>query len=254
MPSKEFYLTLVAGHFFYKMDKGQGFIYLNRKILSWEWYDDINTCRLFIHCLLKANHTNAKWHGHNIERGEFITSISKLSEELNTSSQSIRTSLKKLKKTKELTSKSTNKFTAIKVVNYSDYQCQKISTNKQTQNEQQTTNKRLTTNNNDNNNNNDNIKNKQKDFEEFWQKYDSKKSKKTAFKAYEKALKSASHKEILEGLQRFVNTRNPDKTYWKHPATWLNQECWSDEYSQEQNQQEQKPDSFLNYLIRQEGL
>ena len=30
------------------------YIKLSRKILDWEWYGNINTCRVFIHMLLKA--------------------------------------------------------------------------------------------------------------------------------------------------------------------------------------------------------
>lgn len=33
----------------------EGFIKISRKILDWEWYTDINTKTLFLHCLLKAN-------------------------------------------------------------------------------------------------------------------------------------------------------------------------------------------------------
>ena len=32
-----------------------GFIKLHRKILKWEWYDEPNTMRLFIHLLLTAS-------------------------------------------------------------------------------------------------------------------------------------------------------------------------------------------------------
>lgn len=40
----------------------EGFINLHRKILDWEWYDDINVFRVFTHLLLTVNWTPAKWH------------------------------------------------------------------------------------------------------------------------------------------------------------------------------------------------
>ena len=38
----------------------EGFINLHRKILDWEWYDDINVFRVFTHLLLTVNWTPAK--------------------------------------------------------------------------------------------------------------------------------------------------------------------------------------------------
>jgi len=100
----------------------EGWISLHRKMVTWEWYNDPNTLRLFLHCLLKANHTDKKWRGVEIERGSFVTSYGKLSKELELSVQNIRTSIANLKLTGELTSKSTSKNTVIKVVNYGLHQ------------------------------------------------------------------------------------------------------------------------------------
>ncbi len=62
-------------------------------------------------------------------------------------------------------------------------------------------------------------------FNEFWTQYPKKVAKKTALKAYEKALKSASHEEIMTGLAKY----KPDPKYICNPATWLNQGRWEDE-------------------------
>lgn len=61
---------------------GNGWIKLHRKLLEWEWYDDSNAFRLFIHCLLKSNHEERQWRGIVINRGEFVTSQESLSKEL----------------------------------------------------------------------------------------------------------------------------------------------------------------------------
>lgn len=137
----------------------QGYIKLFRQIVDWEWYDDIPTCRLFIHLLLKVNHTDRNWKGKKIERGSCITSFASLSTETKLSVEQIKRALKNLQKTGEIKKISTNQNTLIIVTKYDDYQCFANVDNKQTTNEQhednmqktsgqQTDNKRTTTNNN----------------------------------------------------------------------------------------------------------
>lgn len=138
----------------------QGYIKLFRQIVDWEWYDDIPTCRLFIHLLLKVNHVDRNWQGKKIERGSCITSFASLNAETKLSVEQIKRALKNLQKTGEIKKISTNQNTLIIVTKYDDYQCFTNVDNKQTTNEQQTDNKRTTTNNNvkniknDKNNNN----------------------------------------------------------------------------------------------------
>lgn len=131
------------------MPMKEKWIKLHSKFLNWEWYHDKNTKILFIHCLLKANWKDGKFEGIEIPRGSFVTSRKKLAEELEISEQSVRTSIDKLKSTNEITTKATNKFTIVTVVNYEEYQKkQEISTNGITNvplNEQPTANQQLTT-------------------------------------------------------------------------------------------------------------
>lgn len=98
------------------------YIKLNRKILTWEWYSDPCTRDLFIHCLLKANWKDGSWQGITYKRGEFITSISSLAQELNFSMQNIRTALRHLKLTGELTDRKEGKSRIITVIKYNEYQ------------------------------------------------------------------------------------------------------------------------------------
>ena len=98
------------------------FIKLYRGLLDWEWYSDVNTKTVFIHCLIKANWEDKKWRGLLIKRGQFYTSIGNLSNELNLSNKQIRLSLDKLKSTKELDIKGANKGTMITICKYDDYQ------------------------------------------------------------------------------------------------------------------------------------
>jgi hypothetical protein len=154
----------------------QGWIQLHRSFLEWEWYECPNTSRLFIHCLLKANHKDKKWRGTIIKRGSFLTSRESLSTETGLSQQNIRTCISKLKSTGELTSKSTSKSTMITICKYDTYQNLCDDTNQQLTseltNDKPATNQRLTTTNNDNNiKNEEKRERKREHFEEVTKKY-----------------------------------------------------------------------------------
>lgn len=110
----------------------EAFIKIHKKMLKWEWYHDTNTFRLFMHCLLKANWQDCTWRGVELKRGQFVTSLSKLSTETGLSVHQIRGSLDALKMTGELTSKTTNKFRIITVNNWDKYQIGGNQNGKQT--------------------------------------------------------------------------------------------------------------------------
>lgn len=115
-------------------------IKLFSKFVNWEWYTDQNTKSLFLHCLLKANWKESKFMGETIPRGSFVTSLDSLGKELGLTVQEIRTALKHLISTNELTSKSTNKYRIITVVNYELYQQVNNQNNSQLTINQQATN------------------------------------------------------------------------------------------------------------------
>ena len=121
----------------------KGFILLHKQIMDWEWYGDINTSTLFIHCLLKANYTDKRWRGKLIKRGQFVTSINKLSLELELSDKQIRLTLDKLVDSGEILKKTTSKNTTITVVRYDYYQDYKrfVKNNRDKQNDARKTNK-----------------------------------------------------------------------------------------------------------------
>ena len=127
----------------YEANDGE-YVKLFRKIINWRWFTDVNTCHLFIVCVLKANWKAGYWKGQPYDRGQFYTSLESLSEISGLSVQEVRTSLKKLKSTNDLTEISTNKNRLITVVNYDLYQSKQQgfqqTSNKQATNEQQTSN------------------------------------------------------------------------------------------------------------------
>lgn len=99
------------------------FIKLDRKLLTWEWKDDPNMVALWIEILLQANYAESRWHGNVYEKGSFPTSIDKLSRATGLTANQVRTCLKKLKSTNEITSKSTSHGTKIIVNKWAEYQC-----------------------------------------------------------------------------------------------------------------------------------
>lgn len=127
------------------MTEKPGWIKIHRKFLDWEWYDDINTKSLFLHLLLTANYQDKNWRGINVKRGQVITGLFSLSEQTRLSVQQLRTSLKKLESTGEISRKATNQYTIITLCKYETYQQDETGSNKRITNEQQTDNKRATT-------------------------------------------------------------------------------------------------------------
>ena len=125
-----------------------GYIKIHRSMLDWEWWDDINTFRLFMTILLMANWKGKKWHGKTIKRGQVWTSLPTLANKSGLTLQQTRTALEHLKSTGEVTDKSTRGGRLITVANYGKYQSTDFQstdklTDKLTDN-QQTSNRRPT--------------------------------------------------------------------------------------------------------------
>ena len=139
---------------------GNGFILLHRKITDWEWYQNPNTFRVFLHCLLMANYTDGRFEGMDIKRGQFVTSLPNLSKQTRLSVQQVRTALDHLKLTGEITDCSTSKFRVITVVKYDQYQQDNRQNNSQSTGEQQASNRQSTGEQQQYNNNNKETKKK----------------------------------------------------------------------------------------------
>ena len=90
-----------------------------------------------------------------------------------------------------------------------------------------------------NHNKNENIERKKKNdqiaheiaFVDFWATYPRRVAKGLALRAWAKAIKSGVEPgDIIAGAKRYADLmRGSDPKFTKHPATWLNGQCWEDE-------------------------
>ena len=123
-----------------------GRIAIDRQIMEWEWWGDINVFRLWMVILMLANWQDKKWQGKTIKRGSFVTSYASLSEASGLTLQQTRTAINKLKSTGEIEQIVTNKYQVIIVVNYEKYQENFGNANNQITDNQQSNNNQITNN------------------------------------------------------------------------------------------------------------
>jgi len=138
----------------------QGWISLHRKIQDSIIYSDSQAVHLFIHLLLKANHTDKDFLFNgaltSVKRGQVLTGRKALSVETGINESKIQRLLKTFETCNMIEQQTNNKNRLISIVNYHLYQSSEHQTNiKRTTDEQQ-----MNTNNNVNNVNNDNKGNK----------------------------------------------------------------------------------------------
>ncbi|PTK98385.1 helix-turn-helix domain-containing protein [Staphylococcus haemolyticus] len=69
-------------------------------------------------------------------------------------------------------------------------------------------------------------------FEEWWKLYDKKLDKKKAFSLFKSALKEHEFETIMNGTKEYLKTIT-DKQYQKYPKTFLSQESYLNDFSEE---------------------
>lgn len=219
------------------------YIKISRKILEWGWYKDEHTKSLFFHCLLMANWKEGEFKGVTIKRGQFATTISKLEVELELTSNEIRTAIKHLKSTGEITVRTYAKFSVFTVVKYELYQCksqvESQADNKQITNESHSINNLLTTIEEGKKEINNNIyirthEEKPTRFDEFWEIYPRKNNMLNAQGEYIHLLEttdSLSEEDLLAATRNYAESckiRNTKEQYIKSPENWLKESIWID--------------------------
>lgn len=110
-----------------------GYIKLYRSLLSWEWYDDINTKTVFLHLLLTVSIAESQWHGITVPRGSRVSSYAVLAKETRLTERQVRTAISHLEMTGELTRYKHPKFTVFAINNYDKYQLMTDKTTEQRQ-------------------------------------------------------------------------------------------------------------------------
>ena len=129
------------------------FIKLDRNIQEWRWYQNANTFRVFIHLLLSANIAPKHFENIVLQRGELATSYDKIGQKLHLTTQEVRTAIKHLKLTGEITTKNYSKYQVIYINNYNIYQAKggeltvNLTVNQQATNSQLTGNQQQLKNN-----------------------------------------------------------------------------------------------------------
>ena len=117
-----------------------GFVKLHRKMIEWGWYSDCVVKDVFIHLLMVATFKPAQYLGYELKPGQAVIGRKQLATELGFSEQQVRTALKKLESTGEISLFSTNRFTIATVENWEFYQGDDEDSNQQITNKQPTSN------------------------------------------------------------------------------------------------------------------
>lgn len=205
----------------------EGYIKLHRKFLDWEWYRDINTSRLFLHMIFKANWKPGRFQGIEIGRGEFVSSYNTLSQESGLSVMSVRTAVKHLISTGELTVSKHSKFTVFTIKNYSQYQGDNTQANTQLTGNQQAANMQLTTIEEGKKEKREESKKKpySAGFCTLWEAYPRKKEKSAAYACYKARLNDGfSEDELLTAVKRYADEcrrQHTEERYIKLCSTFL---------------------------------
>lgn len=100
----------------------QGWIKLHRKFTEWEWYTSTKHVRVFLDLILNANHKDKKYRGSTIRAGQLTTSYQAISDRTGVSIRSIRTVLKDLKTTHEVTCENMRHYSLITILKWDIYQ------------------------------------------------------------------------------------------------------------------------------------
>jgi hypothetical protein len=229
-----------------------GWIKLHRKIRNNPVFSDIHLLRLWIICLTEVTHKEREQivgrQVVNLLPGQFVTGRFDLqglynrglSSEQQKSPYTVWRWLTTLQDLDFLSIKSSNKFSVVTVVKWSEYQsCEQ-------QNEQQTSNKRAANEQQVSTNKNvKNDKNEKKtprgdgftpEFEEFWSSYPRKVEQKAAFLAWNSAIKVDDPSVIILCAKNYAYTCKKEETaqkFIKHPTTFLNKQRYRDHMKQE---------------------
>lgn len=231
-----------------------GWVRLYRKAIHSSVWKNPNLWMIWCWCLFKASHRKTKFafNGRDIELlpGDFITGRERAMAEIPfLTPQKWKSAINYLKATNRITTKTTNRFTIITVVNWDTYQCDDLGNNQQNNqqnnqpvtNQQPTNNQPITTYKNDKNDNNDNNKIKitqhfkknvapeSHEFEKAWTLYPARNGKKL-LKAEAKAsflkIKETDIPLVLIAIQNYASSQGAQDGFAKDMVRFLRNDRW----------------------------
>ena len=228
----------------FEENKKLGYVLYYRSKLEWQWYKFPTTAHLFDYCIHRANYKDNYYGNVLVKKGSFLTSLNNLHNETGLTVQEVRTSLKRLASTNDLTYETTNKGTVITVVNYSVYQSQSENVTSTLTNQQQTNNKRIT--NQQQLINKENKVNKvnnvvvsddtpttttifDDDFVRFWKAYQKKGSKKDTYEVWkEHEFDEEEIDLVIFAAKEYSKENASDRTSMMYSRTFLENEIYLD--------------------------
>lgn len=103
-------------------------------------------------------------------------------------------------------------------------------------------------------NNNSATKVTRERFDQWWDLYDKKLDKKKAFSLFKSALKKHTFETIMNGTKAYKQTIT-NKQYQKYPKTFLSQESYMNDYSEEipKTSEENENSNYLSQLLNEEA-
>lgn len=104
------------------MSSRKGWVKAHRSFLDWEWMRKGHSFKVMMALVFKANYEPNTYQGTLVDRGSLIIGRDLFASELGISVQQLRTILRNLESTGEITTKSSRKGTVVTVVRYEDYQ------------------------------------------------------------------------------------------------------------------------------------
>lgn len=221
------------------MRKG-GYVKIWREILDHEIMASDWLCRLWLWCVVKANHESRGYRGETIERGQFVTGRNSGADQLSVSPSKFYRGLKELEALGCISLRVNSNWTTVSVCNYTTYQDKRLKSEQLVT--QQVDSKRTsddTTNEQQVNTNQEtkklrNLETKKKntytqDFDAFWKDYPRRQGnppqgKANAFDQWQK-IPPDELPQVMLALKHYSQTCNG---YPKDPERFLKKDFWKD--------------------------
>ena len=219
----------------------KGYVLAYRKAWDHEIFNDLLEAAIWNYlyqmAFWKPGERNMNGRVFYLKRGQIAITPRYLADQFRTSEKVVRGLIKRLEKGEMIVTQKSNKGTTVTICNYDNFQPYQETEDNQKENKGRAKGKAEGANKNESMNQ---LKNESMnhgsydtDFEQFWSMAIRKKSKGNARRAYWKARKSVDKDTLHAAWQSFNEKWKEADTerlkFMKHPATWLNQECWMDD-------------------------